>query len=291
MQRKIGAHVSVAGGFDFAINRANAIGANCAQIFSGSPRVWARRDLSEISVEKMFSKRKELSVEPIFTHAIYLVNLVSENSEIHTKSANILKYDLKFDSMIKGAGVIVHLGSHQGRGWEAVKERLAEIVIKILQETPEDSTFLIENSAGQKGKLCSDFSEIRWLIDRVGETYKKTNRLGWCFDTCHAHSAGYSLSKVSNSLVLPSAVEEITRLKLWSELKCIHVNDSRDKFDSGRDRHENLGKGEIPTKDMKYFLQHKEVKNIPLIIEVPGLDGKGPDSANIEYLKNLVGTG
>lgn len=294
--RKIGAHVSASGGLYKAVERANEIGANCAQIFSGSPRVWRRTELSLFDTSKLFSKQKELSVKPIFTHSLYLINLASDKPELLEKSFNALKYDLEFDSLIKGSGIIVHLGSHQGRGWEAVREQVAEQIVNLLKVTPEDSTFLIENSAGQNGKLCSNFEEIRWLIDRVEELGKRKqgvlqesniSRLGWCFDTCHAHAAGYYLGKEPQSLVSKSAIEEISRLKLWEKLKCIHVNDSRDDFDSGRDRHANLGQGNISTADFEYFFNYEKVLEIPLILEVPGLEGNGPDAHNIEVLKGL----
>ena len=283
MNRIIGAHVSASGGLGKAIERAHAIGANSAQLFSGSPRVWKRKDLRDVETQKMFSKREELSVEPIFIHSLYLVNLASDKPELLQKSFDALKYDLEFDSHIRGSGIVVHLGSHTGRGWDAVKEQVAEQITKLLDATPADSTFLIENSAGQKGKLCSDLEEIRWLFDTV----QGGERLGWCFDTCHAHAAGYSLGTEPRSLTGKLALEEIERLQLWDLLKCIHVNDSRDDFDSGRDRHANLGEGNIPTEDLEYFVNHERVVPIPLILEVPGLDKKGPDAPNVEYLKNL----
>ncbi|MCB9813620.1 MAG: deoxyribonuclease IV [Pseudomonadales bacterium] len=311
MQRKIGGHVSASGGLAKAVERANDIGANCLQLFSGSPRVWKRKDLSEFDTSKMFSKQNELSVEPIFTHSLYLINLATDKPELLEKSFNALKYDLEFDSLINGSGIVVHLGSHQGRGWESVREQVAEQIYKLLNATSKDSTFLIENSAGQNGKLCSDLSEIRWLIDRVSQIDEKFgdkekldeekiflagkklpivenihSRLGWCFDTCHAHAAGYYLGENPRSIIGMSAIEAITENKLWKELKCIHVNDSRDDFSSGRDRHENLGTGKIPTEDFQHFLNFEKVKNIPLIIEVPGFKNEGPDKENIEILKS-----
>lgn len=284
MNRKIGAHVSASGGLDLAIERAYAIGANCAQIFSGSPRVWKRKPLAEFDVKKMFSKIDELNVKPIFTHSLYLVNLASEKPDLLRKSFDVLKYDLEFDSLIKGSGIIVHLGSHTGRGWDAVKEQVSQQIAELLKLTPDDSTFLIENSAGQSGKLCSDLAEIKWLLERVAIG---SSRLGWCFDTCHGHAAGYSLGKEPRSLAGKLLIEEITKYSLWDTLKCIHVNDSKDTFDSGRDRHENLGEGNIPTEDLRYFLNYEKVKEIPLLLEVPGFEGTGPDAKNVTYLKSL----
>jgi len=272
--RYIGAHVSASGGLEKAVERAKAIGCNCLQLFSGSPRVWKRKDLAEVSVSKMSSLRVESHFGPVFTHSLYLINLASPNPELLEKSLRVLKYDMAFDSKIGGSGIVVHLGSHLGAGWEAVREGVAAAIREIIAESPDDATFLIENSAGQKGKLCSDLAEIAWLIEEISSP-----QLGWCFDTCHAHAAGYSLMTVG---------DEITRLGLWEHLKCIHVNDSRDDFDSGRDRHDNLGQGNIGVDNFRYFLNLPEVLDIPLVIEVPGLEGGGPDAANIEVLKGYV---
>ncbi len=323
--RKIGAHVSAAGGHFKAVERVAEIGCNTLQIFSGSPRVWAKPKLEAIDTVKFFSTQKMLKVNQVITHALYLINLASDKPENVQKSINALIYELTFDSLIKGAGVVVHLGSHTGRGWEAVKDQVATAVSTILEKTPEDSTFLIENSAGQNGKLCSDLNEIRWLLDQVNSP-----RLGWCIDTCHAHAAGFVLSPTSsfpsfsvrrsnlNEVLTNDQDEisrakgeegktsgsknenmtngergkvldqEITKLDLWSTLHCIHVNDSKDEFDSGRDRHANLGEGNIPMEDFKHFLNLEQVQNIPLILEVPGFDNEGPDKQNVDILKKLV---
>ncbi|MBT3250083.1 MAG: deoxyribonuclease IV [Candidatus Pacebacteria bacterium] len=297
--QQIGAHVSAAGGVENTPKRAADIGCNCLQLFSGSPRVWRKTDLANHDVDKMFAEQAKYGVSSIFTHAIYLVNLASDKPELIEKSLATLKYDLAFDALVKGSGVIVHLGSHQGRGWETVREQVATEIKQLLNESSANSTLLIENSAGQNGKLNSDLAEIRWLLDEVDSP-----KLGWCFDTCHAHAAGYALGEEAkqkdgqDSLIAEptevknvraeTALEAINRLELWSSLKVIHVNDSRDEFGSGRDRHANLGEGIIPQADLKYFLNYSQTKEIPLLLEVPGADKKGPDAKNVSALKQLL---
>lgn len=275
----IGAHVSAAGGVDKAIERAATIGCNCVQVFSGSPRVWARPDLSTIDAEKVSSKQKELSIAPIITHSLYLINLASDNPELITKSLKALSYDLSFDALLHGGGIVVHLGSHQGRGWDTVKEQVAKLISQLLEKAPPKAHFLMENAAAKNGKVGGKFEELAWLIDTV-----KSPQLGWCIDTCHSFTAGYALDPKAPH----SAIEEMERLGLTKHLKCVHVNDSRDPFDCGRDRHANLGEGEIPQADMKAFLNHTFIKDLPLILEVPGEDNQGPDAVNVERLKALV---
>ncbi len=290
--RRIGAHVSSAGGFPKAVERAAAIGANCMQVFSSSPRGWANNWERSLDSEKLFSKQKELNVTPIFTHGLYLINLASENQNQLDKSIQALKAELHFDSAVKGSGVIVHLGSHMGSGWVAVKDQLAQSISRILSSTPEDSTFLIENSAGQNGKVSSNLAEIRWLLDTVDSP-----RLKWCFDTCHGFAAGYLLGNPAgvetDRHVLFSeepkyAATAIEQLDLWKDLRCIHVNDSKQPYNSGKDRHENLLEGEVPQEDFSYFLNLPQVREIPLIMEVPGFKGEGPDAENISRLKSLL---
>lgn len=282
MTRKIGAHVSASGSLDQAITRAQQIGANCVQLFSNSPRIWQKKNLDQFDLEKFNKARIKLEIKPIFTHALYLINLASDKPELLKKSTNSLIYELKFDAFISGAGVIIHAGSHQGRGWESVKDQLIQQIKLILDQTPANSTLLIENSAGQKGKLHSDLHEIKWTLQQLAE-YVKAGRLGWCFDTCHAYAAGYHLGDQADGVI-----ELIEKLDLWPSLKCIHVNDSRDDFGSGRDRHGNIGDGNIPQEDLKYFLNYKQVLDIPLITEVPGIEGNGPDKENINRIKALT---
>ncbi len=287
--RKVGAHVSIAGGLVKGLERAKQLGCNCLQIFSGSPRVWAKADLEEREIEKFNRQQKELELSPVITHAIYLVNLASDKESLVEKSIKTLKYDLRLDAAIGGGGVVVHLGSHQGRGWEASRDQLVVSLQQILQDTPEKSQFLIENSAGQKGKIGSDLEEIHWLLSQVD-----SKRLGWCFDTCHAFTAGYSLGEKQQQSPQKkrnqrqgTLVEEIERLELWSSLKCVHVNDSKGSFGSGQDKHANLGEGELEPEDLRYLLNRPQLEKVPLILEVPGQEGF-PDRENVERLKDLL---
>lgn len=276
---RIGAHLSTTGGVDKAVERAHAIGANALQVFSGSPRMWQRTPLEKIDVQKIQAAQEKFDVAPIVTHALYLVNLASENPELVTKSINALKHDLAFDAHIGGAGVIVHLGSHQGRGFDAVKEQVTERIQEILLDTPPDSHFLIENAAAHNGKLGGTLQEVQWLLEAVNSP-----RLGWCFDTCHGFAAGLALGETGEK----TALGEMARLNLFEKLWCAHVNDSRDPFASGRDRHENIGDGQIPSDDLKYFLNDARLSDVLLVTEAPGLDGNGPDAENIARIRRLV---
>jgi len=279
--RRIGAHLSTAGGYYKAVDRAVDIGANALQIFSGSPRTWKRKPINAEELQAFQKYAYDHDVRPLFVHALYLVNLVSDNTDSVQKSKNVIINELEFGSHFDCAGLVVHVGSHQGRGWEAVKDNLAVLMKEVLSEAAGTVPFLIENSAGQKGKLHSNLGEIRETFDAVG-----SDRLGWCFDTCHGWAAGYSATGREGSKDLFAAFEEFD---LWDQLKCIHVNDSRDPFDSHRDRHENIGEGSIPREELDAILNHPRLQNVPIITEVPGFDGnKSPDAENISRLRAIA---
>lgn len=306
----IGAHVSTAGGFEKAVERAADLGCNALQLFTGSPRVWKSKAASEFDYKGFLEARARLGIERAVIHATYLVNLASDKEELVEKSVAALINDMAVCAGGEFEGVVVHLGSHQGRGYGAVREQLVTQIRRIIDGSPKGSRFLIENSAGQKGKIASELEEVRDLMEGVG-----SEGLGLCVDTCHAHAAGYSLgstkSQVTSSKEIPNTkhqvqkglfgetvderesfdrvlVEGIERLGLWGSLECVHVNESRDPLGSGRDRHENLGEGEIGSQGLKEFLNHEKLADKPLILEVPGFDGKGPDRKNVEILKRLV---
>lgn len=293
-ERRIGGHVSAAGGPHKAVERAAAITANCVQVFSGSPRSWKRKPIEELDGSAVAEACATHGVSPLVTHALYLINLVSEDPSLVDKSMDAVRYDMRFDALLGGSGVVVHLGSHQGRGWEAVRGILRDRISEILSDAPEGSHFLIENSAGQNGKLSSDLTEIRTLLDEIASP-----ALGWCFDTCHAHAAGFHLGDPAGNGTTAvgakdardagSAIAEIERLKLWDELMCIHVNDSRDERGSGRDRHADIGEGLIAPDDLSFFLNYEPLRHLPIILEVPGVEGDGPDKENIERVRRIVG--
>ncbi len=272
--RRIGAHLSIAGGLEKAVARVAAMGGNALQIFSASPKSWAMPP---------FEGRPVIGVWPIFIHAKYLINLGSAKPDLLQKSIASLKYDLQVADLIGAKGVIVHLGSHMGRGFAAVKEQLVSSIKTILQADQSRSQLIIENSAGQQGKLCSQLSEIKAIFDAVD-----SSQLMWCLDTCHAFNAGYSIGSASGKrLNQNDIVNEATRTDLVGRLVCLHVNDSRDEFDSGHDRHANLGEGKMGLKLLAGYVNHPKLKHLPLIIETPGFDKSGPDKQNLDILKSL----
>lgn len=276
--RRIGAHVSTAGGLTNALTRTTEIGGNCLQIFAGSPRSWARRlytneEARDYNLSPLVATGE---VGPTFIHALYLVNLASDNPDLLKKSVNSLIFDLKNGQAINSAGVIVHLGSHQGRGFGSVADQVAGVIKQILSAT-EGTPFIIENSAGQKGKIGS--------LPEISELFTKVNhpRLKLCLDSAHLFEAGYDLRHLS---ALDNLADELSGLDLLNQIVCLHINDSKTDFNSRNDQHENLGDGKIGLVGLSQFVNHSYFANLPLILEVPGESGF-PDARQITLAKSL----
>jgi deoxyribonuclease-4 len=276
--RYVGAHLSVAKGLPNAVQEMLDKGGNCLQIFSGSPRSWGRKSLDLVDPAAFLAFRKEKNFGPVFIHALYLINLVGDRDELVKNSMNALVYDLNYDAKIQGSGVVVHLGSHLGNGYDAVFEKLVERIKHVLKATPKNSTLLVENSAGQQGKLCSSMEDLQRLFKECAAE-AKAGRLALCIDTCHAFAAGIKPTELSAKL---------KEFGLLSYVRLIHLNDSRDPFASGRDRHDNIGEGKIGKDELKKFLHDPALEKLPLILEVPGFDKLGPDAKNVAIVKQLL---
>lgn len=275
----IGAHVSIAGGLPKAIENAVKIGAQCIQIFSSSPRQWSEPKHSQELIKKFIEQRKLHQIDPVFIHAKYLINLVSDKSRLVEQSVQSLIADVRFANEIGAAGVIVHLGSHQGRGYARVKELLVDHVQQVIAKTSRQTKLVVENSAGQKGKLSSTIAEIADLFEAVSH-----KRLALCLDTCHLFAAGCD---VRDNGTVDELIRQLQRFHLSEHLVAIHVNDAKDPLGSHRDRHENLGQGKIGLEGLKTFVHHEAFRSLPTIIETPGFDQKGPDEHNVDTLRSL----
>jgi deoxyribonuclease-4 len=282
MNRLLGGHLSVAGGYHNALNKTTAIGGSCLQIFASSPRGWNFTVPSEQAIEQFLKLKHELNIDPIYFHASYLINLANDwKAAYYARQSLINELNLAPKMAVKGS--IIHLGSFKTKdpfdpeNYD-VDKNLINNITEILSKIPENALFIIEN-AGNK-KVGQSIEEIAHIINQVQDP-----RVRVCLDTCHAYSAGYDLSKPEKLDEFLNRFEELVGL---NRLEVVHFNDSKDPFDSGRDRHENIGKGTLGIDTFRLMLNHPKLKHLPFIIEVPGLDDKGPDKENLDILKSLV---
>lgn len=186
---KIGAHVSTSGGLITGFDRAEAIGAECLQIFESAPQQWGTARLDDAQVEEFRARMQASGLAPLFIHGKYLMNLASADAKIFKTSASTLRSSLNIAGRIGARGVIFHTGSHKGVGYDAVFEQICEAATRVLGETPEDTWMIFENSAGQGGVIGSKFAELGAIIKKIANPRAKV-----CIDTCHAFASGYDLS-------------------------------------------------------------------------------------------------
>lgn len=276
--RKIGGHVSMAGSLVNAVKNTTQIGGNCMQIFAGSPRLWFRKPFPDDQVSEFLKQTESLNITPTFIHSLYLVNLASINPETLEKSINSLIIDMQNGSRIKSAGVIVHIGSHLGAGFDSVKNQVVTVIKKILSAT-KDCDLILENDAGQNGKIGSP-EELSFLINSIND-----NRLKVCIDTAHLFESGVDIRKQED---VTKFSKQLIELDILEKLVCIHLNDSATTLGSHRDMHANIGEGEIGLTGLGNLINHQSFSHLPLILEVPGENHEGPDEKNISIVKKLV---
>jgi deoxyribonuclease IV len=317
---RIGFHVSISGGISNSVD--NALKEECTafQIFSRNPRGWAAKPLDDKDVALFKNKlsgdsdgnvstrstqakplhigkgemarkgKQEIDRNAIFVHMPYLPNLSSPNKQIYDQSVAVLTDELNRCDALDVRFLVVHLGSHQGEGIKKGVEQLVMACSHAFESTLGENavSILLENSAGQKNTVASDFAELRIILDRLYDynSSSKKDRYGVCLDTCHAFASGYDLASEEAVNVTMDKFDSQVGL---GHLKLIHLNDSRDKFFSRRDRHEHVGLGEIGKEGFKAFLKHKSHINTPLIMETP-IDNRRSNSDNLKFVKTIIGS-
>jgi deoxyribonuclease-4 len=278
-----GAHLSTSGGIHTAIDRAEAIGSESLQIFTQSPRTWRPTNHDPANFERFKERRAEARIQGVVCHALYLLNLASPDAEIYEKSVTTLMNTMDVACAIEADGVIFHVGSHLGAGFEAGLEHVVPALERALDRCSDTTWLLIENSAGAGGTIGRSVDELAVLVDQLGGH----PRLGICLDSCHLWVSGVD---VTDQASLSDCIDQVERRIGLDRLRALHVNDAAAPLGSNRDRHANLGEGEIGD-GMSVFLGHPKLQGLPTILEVPGPDGHGPDANEIQKLRDLHSRG
>ena len=274
---RIGAHVKTAGGVDKGVERAAEMGAETIQVFSGAPQAWRRKVYGRPELDAYQARLAETGIGPVFIHGLYLINLASANPDFLVKSYEALVNEMQAASLIGARGVIFHLGSHKGAGYEARFEQLVDYVRRVVEATPEDAWLILENSAGMGGAIGSKFAELGRIIRESG-----SKRVKVCLDTQHAFAAGYDLKTKDG---LEAAMSEFEERIGLDRLVAVHANDSKCPLAGGVDRHENIGEGHIGLDGFENILAHPAFAEVPFLLEVPGFANEGPDRRNVDILK------
>jgi deoxyribonuclease IV len=276
---KVGAHIKTAGGLVSALERATSIGAETMQIFGSQPQMWRKRNHSEADIDTFKAGVAEYGLDPVFLHGIYLINLASEDPAMLAKSIDSLTWDMNLCAQIGARGVIFHLGSHKGGGYGNAFDRVCAALTKVLEGSPENVRLVLENSAGSGGTIGRQFDELGRIVKCLGD-----ERLGVCLDTQHTFASGYEITTPAG---LDRTIDEFDGEVGLERLVAIHANDSKVGLGANRDRHENIGEGEIGREGFATVMSHPALVDVPFYIEVPGFDGHGPDKENMDRLRAI----
>jgi len=275
----LGAHVSTSGGIHTAIDRIEAMGGEAVQIFTQSPRTWRPTNHDPANFERFKERRAEAGIGGVVCHALYLVNLAAPDDEIFEKSVATLVNTVDVGCAIDADGVVFHIGSHLGAGFETGLERVVPALERTLEHCSDTMWLLLENSAGAGGTMGRSVDELAVLVERLGGH----PRLGLCLDSCHLWVSGVD---VTDPKTLDALLEDVDARIGLDRLRALHVNDAAAPLGSNRDRHANIGEGLLGDK-LGVFLAHPSLQGLPALLEVPGKDGKGPDADEIQKLKDL----
>lgn len=271
----IGCHLSASKGYTHMIKEAISIGANTFQFFTRNPRGGSVKSLDEKDINKFLEISKENNFGVILAHAPYTLNGCSADEKIRAFAQNVMKDDISRLEHTPGALYNFHPGSHVGQGTEKGIEFICEMLNNSL--FPEmKTTVLLETMSGKGSEVGGRFEEIREIIDRTN----LSDKLGVCLDTCHVYDAGYDI--VNN---LDGVLEEFDKVIGIEKLKAIHINDSKNPFESHKDRHEKIGQGSIGLEAFERIINHNILKTLPFYLETPNeLEGYAEE---IKILKKL----
>ena len=278
---QIGAHVSISGAISNAVDNAIQRKCNAFQIFTRSPRSWFAKDIEQSEANEFKEKLTSSNIDRFATtaHLPYLPNLSSPDADGYNKSIKTMIKEVERCATLGVPYLVTHLGSHRGTGEEKGIKRLVDALNKVA-ETDADVTILLENTAGQKNSVGSEFEQWSEIFSKC----KQKKRFGVCFDTCHAFAAGYDLRKKEN---VQETLKNFDELIGFENLKILHLNDSKGMLNENRDRHEHIGLGEIGDEGMTEIIKIMNNKKIPMVLETP-IDDRRDDFGNIEKVKSLA---
>lgn len=276
---RFGAHMSIAGGVDRAVDRAVEAGCESLQIFTKSARQWAARRLADEEAERFRRKRREAGTAPAVAHASYLLNLASSDQQLWERSWESCAEELDRCRRLGLDGLVLHPGAHRGDGEEAGLQRVARGLERVLELVPDGPPVLLEGTAGQGTSLGGRLEHLRWLIDELG-----TDRLGVCLDTCHLHAAGYALDTAA---ACAATLDEIDRVIGFAHVAVVHCNGSRGAAGSRLDRHAHIGAGTIGEEGFAAFLADPRLDGLPGILETPKDPEGSWDRINLARLRAL----
>jgi deoxyribonuclease-4 len=277
---RIGAHVSISGGVQKAVDRQRDIEGNCGQIFVGSPRGWAVSEVDEDEATAFVDGAAEHDIGPWIVHGTYLVNLATPKDDLAAKSIDTVQAELDAAAALDIPYYVFHPGAHTGAGEDTgiqnVGERLSDL------EIPDGVTLLLENTAGKGTTVGTNFADLEEMVATAEQDY---DDVGVCLDTCHLYAAGYDFTTEEG---IEEMIDELDATVGIENVHYLHLNDSKHPLGSEKDEHEHLGEGEIGDEGFRRFINHDALRDLPMVLETPEDDEKGY-AWNVEKARALRG--
>jgi len=275
----IGAHISSAGGIDKAIDRAVELDADSVQVFTQSPRTWRPTNHDPASFERFREKRAEAGIGGVLCHALYLCNLAAPDDTVYEKSVAAMRSTMEVACGIGADGVVFHVGSHLGSGFEPGLERVLPAMEQVLALTSDETWLLMEDSAGAGGTIGRSIEELATIHERLD----RHPRLGICLDSCHLWVSGVD---VTDPAGLDACLDEVESTIGLERLRALHINDAAAPLGSNRDRHANILEGELGDQ-LGVFLSNPRLQGLPAALETAGPENRGPDANEVRKAKEL----
>jgi deoxyribonuclease-4 len=274
----IGAHVSPAGGLPRAIERGRERGCRAIQIFNQSPRMWKPSTYRSEDIAAFRDAMADSPIGAVLIHAVYLLNCASEDPDIRSKSLSSLTHSLRTGAQIGARAVVLHAGSAKNGDVGEAIARAGQTIARALSDS-EGCELHLENTAGAGGTLGRSFDELAGLIEAAGAD----ERLGVCLDSCHLFASGFDIRTPAG---VSATVRESSRKLGAGTVRSLHLNDSQTPLGSNRDRHANIGSGELGQDGCAAFLSTPSFRGLPCVLETPG-SGGGPDAEEVALAMTL----
>jgi len=277
---RLGVHLSIKYGFTGALDQALLLGCEGFQIFAGNPRGWGRKPLEEQEYRDFKKKRVQTGIYPVVVHLSYLPNLASEDEELYQKSVTALLEDFQRANLLGADFLVFHPGKAKNSFPAIVAARVGNAVNEVLRKISGPTIMLFENQAGAGNEIAAHFEELALLVAQVNNK----ERIGLCFDTCHAFAAGYDLSTSSG---WQNCLRQLQQCLGIDFLKLFHLNDSMGNLGSHLDRHQHIGQGQIGLPGFRFLSEHLTLREIPGILETPQQSPED-DQKNLATLRKLL---
>lgn len=278
----LGAHMSISGGLHMAFERIRDVDGTALQIFTRNQRQWKIPPLTDYDIDLFSMAWQQWGDYPIAAHDSYLINLASNKDEQVSRSRTAFAEELRRIESLSVPYLVTHPGSHLGQGVEAGIARYATNLDRAIEDSgTSDCMILLETTAGQGTNLGSTFEELAAII----AASKHPDRLGVCYDTCHTFAAGYDIRTPETYAETMNAFDRTIGL---DRLKFFHVNDTKNEFDSRKDRHEHIGQGAIGLDGFRNLMQDSRFKDVPKTLETPKEADLKDDIRNLKTLRDLA---